>query len=420
MTISHNDILLSMACPLLITARVDKKVKMKNVLIVDDEKSFLLSLLQGLAAYAADFHTFTAHNGKTAVEVLKSHPIDLVITDLKMPEMDGFGLLAYMSKMHAGIPVIVMSAYCTPEIRSRLKALGAFTILEKPIDFQDFVDSIFSELNAVSKGYIQGITLPAFLQLVEMEKKTCTLRIGSQGRKGFLYFQDGVLIDADNGKSEHKKAALDIVCWEDPEIEIESVCRKKVRNIHESLGYILMEGHRIRDENIRVPQVSTHEEAKKIRPDAVDFDSLLREVDDVGPSGQPREIPTGTKLTREDYMATTKEILNELAKLQSVDAVCLVARDGFLLDSIARTGIDTEMIGAIASSGFGAAEAMGRQLEKGLIIISMIEFEKGPVMFAPVGQDAFLAIVADKDANLGMIRLKLKKHCGELAVAAAI
>ncbi|OGW33690.1 MAG: hypothetical protein A2X59_07005 [Nitrospirae bacterium GWC2_42_7] len=119
-------------------------------------------------------------------------------------------------------------------------------------------------------------------------------------------------------------------------------------------------------------------------------------------------------------MATTKEILNELAKLQNVDAVCLVARDGFLLDSIARTGIDTEMISAIASSGFGASESMGRQLGKGDMIISMVEFEKGPVMFSPIGDDAFLVIIADKEANLGMIRLKLKKHSGELLIAAAI
>jgi predicted regulator of Ras-like GTPase activity (Roadblock/LC7/MglB family) len=119
-------------------------------------------------------------------------------------------------------------------------------------------------------------------------------------------------------------------------------------------------------------------------------------------------------------MAGLKDILNEFTKLSGVNAVCLVGRDGFLLDSIARTGIDSEMIGAIASSGFGASEAMGRQLGKGEMSMSMIEFEQGPVMFSPVGGDAFIVIIGDKDSNLGMIRLKLKKHTGELALAAAI
>jgi len=144
---------------------------MKNVLIVDDENSFLLSLLQGLDAYATDFNTLTAQNGKAAVEVLRTSRIDLVVTDLKMPEMDGFGLLAYMSKMHPEIPVMVMSAYCTPEIKEQLNNLGAFTVLEKPIDFYDFVEHIFAELHAVSKGYIRGITLPAFSSSLRWKRR---------------------------------------------------------------------------------------------------------------------------------------------------------------------------------------------------------------------------------------------------------
>ncbi|MCA1764902.1 MAG: roadblock/LC7 domain-containing protein [Desulfobulbaceae bacterium] len=98
----------------------------------------------------------------------------------------------------------------------------------------------------------------------------------------------------------------------------------------------------------------------------------------------------------------------------------MVGRDGFLLDSIAIAGIDTEMIGAIASSGFGASESMGTQLGKGALNMSMIEYNDGPVMLSPVGADAFLVVVAEKDANLGMIRLKIKKHTSQIVESAAI
>jgi predicted regulator of Ras-like GTPase activity (Roadblock/LC7/MglB family) len=100
-----------------------------------------------------------------------------------------------------------------------------------------------------------------------------------------------------------------------------------------------------------------------------------------------------------------------------VTAVCLVGRDGFLLDSIARTGMDTEMIAAIASSGFGSAESIGRQLGKGSLAMTMLEFDRGPVMFSPAGEEAFLVIIAEKDSNLGMIRLKIKKYSSELRLA---
>ncbi len=387
---------------------------MKNVLIVDDERFFLMSLVEGLGTYAADFNTLTAENGKKAIEILRSTLIDLVITDLKMPEMDGFDLLAHMSRDFSDIPVIVMTAYATSEIKSRLETLGSFRLLEKPIDFRELVETILTQLASVSKGYIRGITLPAFLQLVEMEKKTCTLKVMSRGRIGYLYFHEGTLMDANNGTDRAENAAYDIVCWEEAEIEISNVCREKSKNIASTLGHVLMEGFRIKDEKLY------KEEPRKGAEHTIlgdDFALLLNNIEGPERGGNDRKSDSDTK---EEKMASLREILKEFTKLQGVNAVCLVGRDGFLLDSIAHTGIDTEMIGAIASSGFGASESMGRQLGKGMMAMSMIEFENGPVMFSPVGDDAFIVVIADKDSNLGMVRLKLKKHSNELATAAAI
>ena len=115
-----------------------------------------------------------------------------------------------------------------------------------------------------------------------------------------------------------------------------------------------------------------------------------------------------------------KEILSEFTTIPGVNTACLVGRDGFLLDSVATVNVDAEMIGAIASSGFGASEAMGGQLGKGGMAMTMIEYEQGPVIFSPVGDEAFLVIVADRDSNLGMIRLKIKKHAREIVESAAI
>ena len=132
----------------------------------------------------------------------------------------------------------------------------------------------------------------------------------------------------------------------------------------------------------------------------------------------PEEAMPSTK--EEEKMGTLQELLTEFTNIPGVNTACLVGRDGFLLDSVTIAGTDAETIGAIASSGFGASESMGNQLDKGIMAMSMIEYDNGPVMLAPVGSDAFLVIVADKNSNLGMIRLKIKKHAGEIATAAAI
>lgn len=376
---------------------------LKNVLIVDDEKYFLMSLVEGLSQHSSTFTTLTAENGRAAIDVFKSTSVDLVVTDLNMPEVDGFGLLAHMSKFLPGVPVIVMTAYCTPEIKRQLAEFGSLKILEKPLEFKDLVDCILAELTTKSESYVRGITLPAFLQLLEMERKTCTLRVRSKGRVGFLCFRDGQLLEADNGRGRGDAAALDIVSWDETEIELSGVCKIREPRITGSLTYLLMEGLRLKDERL---QAETMASAASATAPAT--------------AQEPPTAEASTTQSKEEHMATVKELLTEFTKLQGVNAVCLVGRDGFLLESIAKTGFDAEMIGAIASSGFGTSESMGRQLGKGAMLMSMIEFDDGPVLFSPVGSDAIFVIIADKDANLGMVRMKLKKHVHELAAAAAI
>ncbi len=117
-------------------------------------------------------------------------------------------------------------------------------------------------------------------------------------------------------------------------------------------------------------------------------------------------------------MATLRDLLSELSKLQGVNAVCLVGCDGFLIDSISNAKMEAELVGAIASSGFGASESIGRELGRGTLEITMLEFEKGPVIISPVGKDFLLVIVAGKDASLGMLRLKMKKLGTEIEAAA--
>ena len=117
-----------------------------EVLIVDDEESFVLSLADGLSVYKKYFNLRTAPNGAEAVKILKLSSIDLVITDLSMPKMDGFELLAYMNRNYPKIPVILMTAYGTPKIEEIVSNMGIFRYLEKPLDINVVADNIFDAL----------------------------------------------------------------------------------------------------------------------------------------------------------------------------------------------------------------------------------------------------------------------------------
>jgi DNA-binding NtrC family response regulator len=120
----------------------------REVLIVDDEEALLFSIDDGLKIYKNYFTLLTATNGLDAVKLLKAKSsIDLVVTDLKMPKMDGFELLAYVKRNFPGIPVILMTAYGTPKIEAIVREMGLFGYLEKPLDIHVIADNIFAALN---------------------------------------------------------------------------------------------------------------------------------------------------------------------------------------------------------------------------------------------------------------------------------
>ncbi len=222
---------------------------MKEVLIVDDFKPTLETIKSYLCGSHRDrLKVHIAENGKEAADTLNSNEIDLVVTDIGMPVMDGLELLAYMSKKHPGIPVIVMTSFGTPQIEERLKKLNAFLYLEKPFDIKDLEGKILEGLNSETEGHVRGFSLPSFLQLIEIESKTCTLEIDYEGNKGFLYFSDGSLIGAKTARETGTEAALELLSLEKAEIDILSKCRNTQKTIDTPLHYLLLESARLKDE----------------------------------------------------------------------------------------------------------------------------------------------------------------------------
>jgi len=114
---------------------------MHNILIVDDEQNFLDSLVDGLSDYPG-YRLFSAANGRIAMETLRTTSIDLVVTDLKMPEMGGYELVAHMARKYSDVPVMVMTAFGSVEMVENFRALGVAAVLEKPLDFDELADKI--------------------------------------------------------------------------------------------------------------------------------------------------------------------------------------------------------------------------------------------------------------------------------------
>ncbi len=224
---------------------------MTRVLIVDDDPAQLRLLARVLSMRRRDLTVLTASHGGDAIEVLKSGPVDLVLTDLQMPDVNGFDLLAWILSNQPHVPAYSMTAYPDSEAMGRLSDLGSLECFTKPLDIDMLLDRVSRVLADGARGHVSNIGLPSFLQLLEMERKTCTLTVESLGRTGYLYLSDGVLVAARTPEHEGEQAATSIVAWPNPVITILAGCAEVGTRITTPLGFIIMEGMRLADEASR-------------------------------------------------------------------------------------------------------------------------------------------------------------------------
>ena len=105
---------------------------METVLIVDDEKNY--PLIMSAVLEEEGFEALVAHSGRQALETLARADIDLVLTDMKMPQMDGIELLERIKRQDPDLPVIMMTAHGTVDKAVEAMQKGAYSYILKPFD----------------------------------------------------------------------------------------------------------------------------------------------------------------------------------------------------------------------------------------------------------------------------------------------
>ncbi len=114
----------------------------KNILLIDDNKYLLDVFVIRLGMSLKNYRILTARNGRKGIEILKSSQVDFVLTDLDMPEMDGFQFIAYAQEHFPAVPVYAMSSDCSPGVADRLRSLGIPECIEKPFLVEEVTHKI--------------------------------------------------------------------------------------------------------------------------------------------------------------------------------------------------------------------------------------------------------------------------------------
>mgnify|MGYP006283238055 CR=1 FL=1 len=118
-----------------------ERLRNLKVLFVEDEGDLLSIITDALNKLKANY--LTAKDGEEGLQLVKQNPdIDIVVTDINMPNMDGLEMIKEIQGMGINMPFIIMSAHTETEYISKAKDLGVEDYLLKPFDFVNFIELI--------------------------------------------------------------------------------------------------------------------------------------------------------------------------------------------------------------------------------------------------------------------------------------
>jgi two-component system sensor histidine kinase/response regulator len=113
-----------------------------RILIVDDDPALLEALPEALRLRLDRIEVETCETGMAALERIESRDYDAVVTDIKMPGMDGLELLAAIKDRRPGIPTLLITGHGEGDMAARAREAGAYDYLLKPIDRDQLVESL--------------------------------------------------------------------------------------------------------------------------------------------------------------------------------------------------------------------------------------------------------------------------------------
>ena len=239
----------------------------RRILIVDDEPA-ILRMVEALLARKG-YEVTVAQDGEEGLEVARSTRPDLVITDVLMPQMDGWALVRQL-RAHGELaltPVIFLTALNTARDRVLGFRLGADDYLPKPFHLEELAVRVervlrravqvqdMVETSAVGlRGSLAHIGTGSLLTIMEMERKSGVLVITSGVRTGRVFLREGRVLDAflvGGSDPRGAEAIYELLTWTDGQFEFSYLEVEMEDNIGSSTAHLLMEGARRIDEAAR-------------------------------------------------------------------------------------------------------------------------------------------------------------------------
>ena len=223
---------------------------LKKVLIVDDEETLTWSMARSLSKDKDNYEVLIANNGSEALNFLEKNKIDLVISDIRMPDINGLDLLVKIKKEYPQTKVIIMTAYGSADVQKEANQRGSLYYVEKPFEISD-LRKIIIDLIGKKKGFrgkVFGLQLTDIIQINCLSRLTTALIITRNGEKGVIYLNEGEIIHAECGEQKGTDAFYKILGWQEGEFVSNVGTSPPVQTIYQNWEHLLVEAMRRNDD----------------------------------------------------------------------------------------------------------------------------------------------------------------------------
>ncbi len=351
----------------------------KRVLIVDDEEDLTWSISKHLSRDKDKYELIAVNSAMAALDVLAQVPVDLVITDIRMPEISGLDLLLRIRENYPQTKVVIMTAYGSSEIQDEANRRGCFKYIEKPFEIQEIRKLILNVLQEKKgfEGRISDFQLSDLIQLNCLGRQTNAIFFEKGTQKGAIYFEDGNIIHAEVGELDGEEAFYEIVSWEGGTFTLSKGQQAPRETIFKGWQSLLLEG--------------------------------LRRLDEKKAGQTTREDSEEQERQRQLMLH-----LNNLVLQKGILLAALFDHNGFSIGSAIKEGykgrFEIAQLVPVISQLTAQVGETGQYLQFGTAQETTLQFKEGTVHLVRLPDPHYmLVLIADAHSNLGLLRMESKK-----------
>jgi CheY-like chemotaxis protein len=399
-------------------------IGMKRVLIVDDEVALVRSIAKYLDSFVGEYRVFSAFSGEEGLTILRQQPVDIMLTDVNLPGLDGITVVRRALEMRPELAVVVMTAFGSPDLEAVALREGAMRFVNKPLDLDELRGII--QMSAMVEtgwaGIVGGLDLLDLAQLIALAGKSAVVHVGCGAENGILVFQDRAVVHARQGELSGEEAFYRMAMWSGGTFQEEASAdvNSYPRNIEVRATHLFMEAARLRDEQAH----------RQSEGGVVDVAAGPASPVDSGIEVEAEEAADCAPVLSDAARSRTEKLLAEFESISGFLGAAVLAYNNELLARRATPGFDIETVAKVANEGLSLLRDVSARMGVGRCDLVFLRSPKATTFLRCIHEGPTeageststpahlqLVVMISPEANVGMAKVMVDKQISRIALA---